>query len=480
MPNVLARLKKMLFAVGLGISLSLSVNLTVPLTAFASPYVEVGDSHLRNSIQLLADGGFLRGPMNTFPMSWAPIVRDIQQLNPNELNEAQYEAYVRVMAALEFHSRGGYQALKLQARSDVGLLNRFTNAMYEDGSVSYANEIQGDHVAVRIQTQFRHEGEGGDNYNFDGSYIAATFGNWGLSFDQLAMWWGPGEDQALLHSNNARPIQALRLTRLGNEPFKLPLLSRLGHWSATAYVGRNENAGALGHHQVAGARFSVAPTRSLELGASYTGQWGGNDDLLLPGATKNTAALRNQYASLDVRFTLFSYLGLYGEYMQSQRERSPSAHLLGADLRFSQGKALSNVFVELTRIGHIYDDPIDPAGYRRWGRAVGAAIDQDTNGFAIGYNYYQSAGNGVELRLRRFELGEGNRWLQQSYALQPNITGLEVERLSASVMYQHPLLNSLIRVGVEHWQDSVNSSGQLLNINADSDTNLYMSWEYRW
>ncbi len=455
------------------------VALCLSPTLFASPYIEVGDSHLRNSLQLLADGGFLHGPMNTFPLSWAPIVRDIQHVDPGELSAAEYEAYIRIMSALEFNAQGSYQALKLSGRSGATSLNSYTNAQHEEGALSYANEIQGEHVAVRIQTQLRSDGEDGKSYTFDGSYIAAVFGNWGLSYDQLDMWWGPGEDQALLQSNNARPVQALRLNRLGNEPFQLPLLSPLGYWNATAYVGLTEGAGGLGRHQVAGARFSIAPMRALELGASYTGQWGGDEDTHL-GAT---SAMRNQYASVDFRFAAVRNLALYGEYMQSQRARSPSAFMLGVDFRFTGGffseGALSNVFIELTDIGHIYDDVQDPAGYRRWGRTVGAAIDQDATGVALGYNHYHSSGRGYEARLRVFELGERNAWLREAYAA-AGVQDLTVRRVFLGVMYQQPLGNSLLRVGIEGWKDSVRDAGGLENLHANSDTNLYASWEFRW
>lgn len=467
------------------------VALCFSATLLASPYIEVGDSHLRNSLQLLADGGFLYGPMNTFPLSWAPIVRDIQQLDPNELNAAQYEAYIRIMSALEFNVQGAYQALKLSGRSAARSLNSYTNALHEEAGLSYAHEIQGEHVAVRINTQVRSDGEGGQSYSFDGSYIAAVFGNWGLSYDQLDMWWGPGEDQALLQSNNARPVQALRLKRLSNEPFQLPILSNLGYWSTTAYVGLSEGAGGLGRHYVAGARFSVTPWRALELGASYSGQWGGNEDVYAGAGT----AMRNQYASVDFRFAGLGFaelgvawlgsMALYGEYLQSQRDSSPNAFMLGADYRFAGGLFGSGVlgngtlgsgFIELTSIGHIYDDVKDPAGYRRWGRAVGAAIDQNADGVALGYNQYDASGRGFELRLRAFELDGQNAWVREAYGL----ADLTVRRLSVGVMFQQPVGNSLVRVGLERWADAIRDRGQFGNVNANSDTNLYATWEFRW
>lgn len=469
----------------------IALGLCISPALIASPYIEVGDNHLRNSLQLLADGGFMHGPINTFPLSWAPVVRDMLHLDPSLLNAAQYEAYIRIMAALEFSTQSSYKALKVEARSGKEKLNDYSSAMQENASASYSHEIQGDHVAVRLTTQLRHDAEGGDDYTFDGSYIAATIGNWGLSYDQLDMWWGPGEDQALLHSNNARPVQALRITRLGNEAFELPILSALGYWTSTAYIGRSESAGNLGHHQVAGARFTISPVRGLELGASYTGQWGGNDGLNV-STSKNisdfitfqrNSAVRNQYASVDFRYSPFGYGGVYGEYMQSQRSSSPSAHLLGVDFRFARKGALSNVFVEMTRIDVIYDDAVDLAGYRRWGRTVGAAVDQDANGFVFGYNRYLSSGKGFELRARVFDLGNHNNLVRQSYdnvkaGLAPD--EFEVSRVYVSFTYQHPLANSLIRLGVESWSDSVENTNTFPGINPESETNLYASWEYRW
>lgn len=474
-------------------TLGLALSLLFAPSLFASPYVEVGDAHLRDSIQVLAAGGFLHGPVNTYPLSWASIVRDLQRIPVQQLTAVQYEAYLRLLAALDFHTRSSYQALRLQGRSDPAMFHGYGQAAYEQGALAYAHEIQGEQVAVRIQTQVRSKPEGGDDYSFDGSYIAAVFGNWGVSYDQLAMWWGPGLDQALVHSNNARAVQALRLTRLGNEPFELPLLSLLGHWQATAYLGRSEKSGALGHHQVAGARFSATPIASLELGASYTGQWGGQGTGL--------SVMRNQYASVDARWSVRANVGLYGEYMQPQRKSTPHAYLLGADLSFSsfglQDKAstlanrsaLQRVFVEFSQLGSVYDDSIDLAGYRRWGRTVGAAIDQDARGIALGYNRYTANGRGIELRLRHLELGAQNLWVRQGYihpalqeqlATKQQLAELEVERFAVSFMYQYPLSNSLVRLGVEHWQDSFKKPLTGLALKADSETNISISWEFRW
>jgi membrane-associated phospholipid phosphatase len=76
------------------------------------------------------------------------------------------------------------------------------------------------------------------------AYVAMNLDNWQLSAGQESLWWGSGDDTAIMMSNNTPPIRMVRLDR--TTPFKLPwLFSLLGPMRVTALIGQLQ-----GHHFV--------------------------------------------------------------------------------------------------------------------------------------------------------------------------------------------------------------------------------------
>ena len=43
----------------------------------ASPWLDPGDTGIRNEIQLLADAGVIKSPVTTWPMAWADVAREL-------------------------------------------------------------------------------------------------------------------------------------------------------------------------------------------------------------------------------------------------------------------------------------------------------------------------------------------------------------------------------------------------------------------
>ena len=52
--------------------------------ALAGPAIAPGDLALRHDIQRLADYGALSGPVTTWPLSWGPILSDLQNYRSTE------------------------------------------------------------------------------------------------------------------------------------------------------------------------------------------------------------------------------------------------------------------------------------------------------------------------------------------------------------------------------------------------------------
>ena len=69
------------------------------------------------------------------------------------------------------------------------------------------------------------------------TYVAANYSGWNFSFGKQSLWWGPGDGQSLMFSDNAEPIYMFRMSPIGT--FNIPLLSRvLGPFKTDFFIGK--------------------------------------------------------------------------------------------------------------------------------------------------------------------------------------------------------------------------------------------------
>ena len=88
-------------------------------------------------------------------------------------------------------------------------------------------------------------------FNLLDAYVGLMFSNWQVSFGKQSLSWGPGDGGSMTLSNNAQPINMLRVSRTA--PFKLPsILGWLGPIRTEFFLG-----------QLAGQEFILIPTDAV-------------------------------------------------------------------------------------------------------------------------------------------------------------------------------------------------------------------------
>jgi hypothetical protein len=98
-------------------------------------------------------------------------------------------------------------------------------------------------------------------------YAKARLGFAELLVGREAIWWGPGFHGSMLFSNNAPPVDMVRLQT--GEQVTLPWLFRyLGPLKAQVFFGQLEREREFPRSKLAGARLDLAPTTWLELGVA--------------------------------------------------------------------------------------------------------------------------------------------------------------------------------------------------------------------
>jgi hypothetical protein len=184
------------------------------------------------------------------------------------------------------------------------------------------------------------------------SYAGINVKNWQVSYGRQSLWWGTSESGPLLLSNNAEPINMLRLNRV--VPLRLPgFLKILGPVRADSFVGR-----VGGHPEAAGPwlqgqRISFKMTRSFEYAITHTAMFGGKgrpggidvffksligvgEKRLSLGQTGvDDDALFDQHISFDFQYRFGRMFTYYGEF-----EASDDPHPFNAPSRMAVNTGL--------------------------------------------------------------------------------------------------------------------------------------------
>ncbi|MBI1963518.1 MAG: hypothetical protein HYS37_09110, partial [Candidatus Rokubacteria bacterium] len=127
-------------------------------------------------------------------------------------------------------------------------------------------------------------------------YAKLTLYNVELLVGRDSLWWGPGLFGSLILSNNAPPLDQIRIGSA--EPFLLPWIGEwVGPTKLLGFVSELEERRDHPRANLAGIRGTIAPLSVLELGASYANMFGGTDRPRLSGVDDYLRALFDPPAS---------------------------------------------------------------------------------------------------------------------------------------------------------------------------------------
>lgn len=168
-------------------------------------------------------------------------------------------------------------------------------------------------------------GDEGESFRLLEGKAAVSMGPLELSAGRQSLWWGQGHHGSLLLTNNAKPLDMVRLTNPA--PVLLPwFLSRLGPFRFDVFVSRLEDERVVPEPWFGGLRLNFKPFPWLELGGARTVMFGGEgrpdvglDDFLTIIGGENLVGdedTSNSIAALDLRIRLSALGGaeLYGEF----------------------------------------------------------------------------------------------------------------------------------------------------------------------
>jgi hypothetical protein len=413
----------------LGLWLSLNAA-----TAPAEPWIGPGDVTLRHDLQRLADAGLLSGPSMSWPIGWSQVARELGRIELQGLGAGERRSVerLRARAARETRTRGITLEAGLAAAANPTPLRTFEDSPREEGEASLAADWVGERFAWKLAGTVVVDPDDDQEFRADGTYVAASLGNWMVSAGYLDRWWGPGWQGSLILSNNARPMLSIAADRNEATPFDLPVLRWLGPWRLSTFMQQFEHDRDYAYALLFGLRGEIRPHPTLQLAASRTAQWCGEDrpcgldtfwDLL--AGNDNDQALDeqpgNQLAGFDARWSWPGGrvpLALYAQAIgEDEAGFMPSKYLglFGAEAWGDLGNGSWRAHVEYAdtacdfladppEFGCAYTNSIYYTGYRYLDRAVGHTIDADGESIGGGILFLDERGWRWEAQARNIKL----------------------------------------------------------------------------
>jgi hypothetical protein len=165
-----------------------------------------------------------------------------------------------------------------------------------NGGVGFESRAQiGDWVTFYLHPEM-HGNEDFGQARLQTGYVKFTLMNVELVVGRENLWWGPGLHGSLIMSNNAPPLDQIRLGAA--EPFKLPWIGEyIGPMKVLGFAAQMEERRDHPRAILAGLRGTVSPFSVLEIGASYVNMFGGTDPPTLNGFSDYINVLFNPQAS---------------------------------------------------------------------------------------------------------------------------------------------------------------------------------------
>ena len=460
---------------------SFAVLLSLPLPTLAGPWIESDDPLLRASIELLFNQGVIKQPINSYPLMWQGIARDLKNLDRDKLSVQSQFALQHVKHALANAKRSTSSGIRANYNSDANLQQSFGSRDQQKSGINSYGSITGKRVSAKVSVNYADEALDDKYTNYQGSYLAVLIADWSISAEQISHWWGPSNDNALLLSNNAAPMKGIRVNRANTQYDGPSFFSFIGNWQLTGiYAKQKPTLTNNDEGDYWAMRFASTPLPGLEIAFSTSGS-----DFLTSSYIDTTTLeadnKKQQLTSLDAKYSTQiagQPLGLYAEIMgrnDSGFTPSDPFYTVGIESFFGDQQQLLKTYLEYTNTQQECVSAMDctygndnltniSAGYIHKDRLMGSSTPYNSKSAVIGAQYHTMNGYAGFAKLR---------WLSgESLITAPAQEIGSFKRVQLELGYQQALFSGLWQVTGSVFKDELNN---------DSDTNTAVktSWEYR-
>jgi hypothetical protein len=446
--------------------LALAMGLS-SFSAISNPWIDAEEAQLKHSIDLLVSHNLINRPVNQYPLLWRGLVQDISAIDNDKVPESAQFALAHVKHALAIAKQQQRSSIKAFYNQEPELKEGFGEHKGAKSGVKTFGQITSKDVSAKVQVNYTDDAIDGKYINHYGSHVAVLFDNWSASVEQLNYWWGPGNEQALLLSNHAAPMKAVRLSRANTDYQGPSFLSFIGPWQMTAIAAKQKPTLATKTDgDFWGVRLSSMPLAGLEVAFSSTSSdFIYKQDLQNPElqTKQRLTSLDAKYSSVFQGMPFAIYAELAGEN-DSGLLPSNSSHTFGIESHLGDMNYRAKGFIEFS------DTKLDcqaeqasfqchfatanqGADYMQRGQWLGAAMGPQASSITIGVDYYRLAGFGGYAKLKQLEF-----------------ESFDLDRTLLEIGYQQGLFTGLGKLGLSVWKDK-------LLTDSETHSAVSASWE---
>lgn len=307
----------------------------------AAPWISPEDQFLVNSINVLANAGYIKSTTTTYPLLWKNIVKDLYQIEPSELRGIHQQAYYQLKNAADF-ANGNYSQLVLSSSSE-DLLNMGQGYQYKgDASVKLGTDIAGNNWAAGIKGQYSKNPTLHRAADVSGSYASFIAGNWVLSVSQQQQWWGASKDTSFSPSLFSHPARVIQLNRFEQTSFSSLPFSETP-WQLQIQYGELTGDALFPNRRFSSTRLTAKPTTKLEVSLDYI-DWQAQQHHFFNEQPYSVVSSSDK--ALDFKYALTPKTSLYG---RAGKGDSNDFWMLGNSYYFGNQRYMWNLYAEYQR-----------------------------------------------------------------------------------------------------------------------------------
>ncbi|MCG8612227.1 MAG: capsule assembly Wzi family protein [Pseudomonadales bacterium] len=446
------------------------------MKAYADPWLDHQDARLRHSLDVGLEYGVSQSPVSTWPMLWGNYAGradfSYSQLrhtdHPDSPNIQQ-----ETLSHLQFTDRQARDdGIQIEKKSTIAsgydLNPGFSTPWHEKKTLALSINYNNNFSASQLSVETADDPFDNKKFRFDNSYVSLALSNWVLGVGTQTQWWGPGWDNSLLLSNNARPTPSLFLQRNYSKPDRDPANHWMGNWQLRTFISTLEQSREDDKDFFSGARLNSRFGQSLELGLSYLMEWGDKQKSEIDQNSRTSNSVSRFGFDVSYSMSVLDHpVQIYGQFVQ-ENDRAQNSHnnyeLVGISSHFSYGKNQYRLFLEAndTRKNLLQQNQIPNYTYR--GRSIGATFEGARQ---TSLGLFRFHPDGSEIHLKYSQIRDGKRAI--SYAA-PDQFGI------ASLTVKFPLMNSYVSTAVSYSDDAI---GLKKDNQREPKFSASLQWQYR-
>ncbi len=443
----------------LSILLGFGVLSTVSMLASAQN-LYMNDLKLKADLDWLNNQGVTQISTSTWPLTANEIKRAVNTANAQ--TPAQQQILQSVQTRLDQNRDSvvkGSAALHIQTDRDQ-LPQTFADSQLAGQQASVGVSLSEAEWEFNLQANLKNDKliDDGSDVSFEGSYLAGTAANQWLIAGKIPTWWGPGHDGSLIRGDASLPVTGFTMQRDQQNAPTSNYLSWVGPWQYQLFAGQLDDYEAVPDTKLFGARLTASPWPWLEVGASRTFMWGGEDrptsfssffDAVL--GTKDNEATNsveaaddpaNQLGGFDARLNLAPLVnipaGVYAQYVGEDEAGGLPAknmYLAGVDYASAAYGKPYQLYAEYTDTrssgevkGVSYEHFIYTDGYYQQGYPLGYALGGNAESVAVGGRLWVDNRNFINAKVQHAKVNQADRRndTNQAFPNTDKLTGIDV------------------------------------------------------